>query len=48
MNDQEMCAITAARPASAAACFFTIGHEGSSLEGYLNRLIKNNVKTTTR
>ena len=45
MNDQEMSAITAARPAAAAACFFTIGYEGSSLEGYLNRLIKNNVKT---
>jgi len=45
MNDQEMSAIAAARPAAAAACFFTIGYEGSSLEGYLNRLIKNNVKT---
>ena len=47
MNDQEMSAITAARPAAAAAGagFFTIGYEGSSLEGYLNRLIKNNVKT---
>lgn len=45
MNDEELCAITAARPAASAACFFTIGYEGSSLEGYLNRLIKNNVKT---
>jgi Protein of unknown function, DUF488 len=45
MNDQEMSAITAARPVAAAACFLTIGYEGSSLEGYLNRLIKNNVKT---
>jgi uncharacterized protein (DUF488 family) len=45
MNDQEMSAITAARPTASAACFFTIGYEGSSLEGYLNRLIKNNVKT---
>jgi hypothetical protein len=34
MNDQEMSAIAAARPATAAACFFTIGYEGSSLEGY--------------
>lgn len=24
---------------------FTIGYEGSSLDGYLNRLIKNNVRT---
>ncbi|MEI9979081.1 MAG: DUF488 domain-containing protein [Edaphobacter sp.] len=45
MNEQELSAITAARPAASADCFFTIGYEGSSLEGYLNRLIKNNVKT---
>jgi hypothetical protein len=45
MNDKEMNAIEAARPSASAACFFTIGYEGSSLEGYLNRLIKNNVKT---
>jgi len=45
MNDQEMSAITAACPAASAACFFTIGYEGSSIEGYFNRLIKNNVKT---
>jgi len=45
MNAQEVIAITAARPAAAAACFFTIGYEGSSFEGYLNRLIKSGVKT---
>ncbi|MBB5055555.1 hypothetical protein HDF16_000224 [Granulicella aggregans] len=45
MNTHEVNAITAARPAAVAPCFFTIGYEGSSLEGYLNRLIKNNVKT---
>jgi hypothetical protein len=45
MSDQEIRAITAARPATASACFFTIGYEGSSFEGYLNRLIKSNVKT---
>ncbi len=45
MNDLEMSAITAAQPSASAACFFTIGYEGSSFEGYLNRLIKNNVKT---
>jgi uncharacterized protein (DUF488 family) len=45
MNDQELSVIAGARPAAAAACFFTIGYEGSSLEGYLNRLIRNNVKT---
>lgn len=45
MSAEEVIAITAARPAAAATCFFTIGYEGSSFEGYLNRLIKNNVKT---
>jgi len=45
MSAQEFSAIMAARPSATAACFFTIGYEGSSLEAYLNRLIKNNVKT---
>jgi len=45
MNAEEVSAITAARPAVTASCFFTIGYEGSSFEGYLNRLIKNSVKT---
>jgi Protein of unknown function, DUF488 len=45
MNDQEIGAIDSARPAATAACFFTIGYEGSSFEGYLNRLIKASVKT---
>jgi len=45
MNVQELAAITAARPADDSICFFTIGYEGSSFEGYLNRLIRNNVKT---
>jgi hypothetical protein len=45
MNAQEICAVTNARPVASAACFFTIGYEGSSFEGYLNRLIKSNVKT---
>lgn len=45
MNDQEMSAIRAARPDAAGARFFTIGYEGSSLEGYANRLIRHDVKT---
>lgn len=45
MNTQEMSAIADARPADDSPCFFTIGYEGSSFEGYLNRLIKSNVKT---
>ena len=45
MNAHEVSAIAAARPAASAPCFLTIGYEGSSFDGYLNRLIKNNVKT---
>lgn len=45
MTAKEISAITAARPKDNSICFFTIGYEGSSFEGYLNRLIKNNVKT---
>ena len=45
MNAKEIAAIAAARPNEASMCFFTIGYEGSSFEGYLNRLIQNNVKT---
>ncbi len=45
MSTQEVSAIAAARPAATVPCFFTIGYEGSSFEGYLNRLIKNDVKT---
>jgi uncharacterized protein (DUF488 family) len=45
MDDDEIAAIKSARPKTAKHCFFTIGYEGSSFEGYLNRLIQNNVKT---
>lgn len=45
MSKKEIAAIAAERPSDASMCFFTIGYEGSSFEGYLNRLIKNNVKT---
>jgi hypothetical protein len=45
MDDEENAAIEAARPSASRASFFTIGYEGSSFEGYLNRLIKHNVKT---
>lgn len=44
MNHEEIEAICAARPENKSPGFFTIGYEGSSFEGYLNRLIKNNVK----
>ena len=45
MTEQELAAIAAKRPSDAAAVLFTIGYEGSSFEGYLNRLLQNNVKT---
>lgn len=45
MSANEIAAITAARPNDNSFRFFTIGYEGSSFEGYLNRLIKNNVTT---
>jgi Protein of unknown function, DUF488 len=44
MSKKEIEAIAAERPHDASMCFFTIGYEGASLEGYLNRLIKNDVK----
>lgn len=44
MDKSEIDAIAAERPKDDSACFFTIGYEGSSFEGYLNRLIQNNVK----
>lgn len=43
MNEEEQAAIEKARPTDSCAAFFTIGYEGSSFEGYLNRLIKNSV-----
>ncbi|WP_374467044.1 DUF488 family protein [Ferrovibrio sp.] len=45
MNNTEIDVIRAARPEEKRPRFFTIGYEGSSFEGYLNRLIKNNVRT---
>lgn len=45
MDTKEISSIASARPSTKAPCFFTIGYEGSSFEGYLNRLIQNNVKT---
>jgi uncharacterized protein (DUF488 family) len=45
MDDEEIALIKSARPKTAKPCFFTIGYEGSSFEGYLNRLIQNNVTT---
>lgn len=45
MTEKELAAIAAKRPRDTVPVLFTIGYEGSSFEGYLNRLIKNNVRT---
>jgi len=45
VSGEELAKIKAAHPQAAEQCFFTIGYEGSSFEGYLNRLIKNNIRT---
>jgi len=45
MSSDELENIDAVKPNDTAYKFFTIGYEGSSFEGYLNRLIKNNVRT---
>jgi uncharacterized protein (DUF488 family) len=45
MTAAELKIIRAAKPDDNDFRFFTIGYEGSSFEGYLNRLIKNNVRT---
>jgi uncharacterized protein (DUF488 family) len=45
MTDCEIAVIAAKRSSDATPVLFTIGYEGSSFEGYLNRLIRNNVKT---
>lgn len=44
LTSEELKKIEAVRPVNDDYCFFTIGYEGSSFEGYLNRLIQNNVK----
>lgn len=45
MNDTDLDLISSAVPKGQKSVFFTIGYEGSSFEGYLNRLLKNNIKT---
>lgn len=45
MDKKQLAAIRAAQPKINKQCFFTIGYEGSSFEGYLNRLIRNDIRT---
>lgn len=44
LNKQELAEIQKQRMVNDTAILFTIGYEGGSLENYLNRLIKNDVK----
>ncbi|MEX2411334.1 MAG: DUF488 domain-containing protein, partial [Candidatus Paceibacterota bacterium] len=44
LPEQHFKKIITARPSDDSIALFTIGYEGISLEEYLNRLIKNNVK----
>lgn len=44
LSSDELLHVENARAIDEEECFYTIGYEGSSFEGYLNRLIKNNIK----
>lgn len=44
MNVQERRVIEQERPMADDPCLFTIGYEGISIDTFLNRLIKNNIK----
>lgn len=44
LSPNEMDRVDAAKPRNEDTVLFTIGYEGISLEEYLNRLVKNNVK----
>ncbi|AQX20218.1 DUF488 domain-containing protein [Bartonella sp. WD16.2] len=45
MEKKDLEKIDTFQPKDETFCFFTIGYEGKSFENYLNRLIKNNIKT---
>lgn len=44
LNEEQYAAVLKAKPINNSTILFTIGYEGISLEAYLNRLIKNDVK----
>ncbi len=44
LSDSEFSKVIQSKPASDQTILFTIGYEGISLEEYLNRLIKNDIK----
>lgn len=43
LTTEELKMVDSSRPSFDQPCFFTIGYEGSSFEGYLNRLLQNGV-----
>jgi len=44
LTEEEMAKVKASRPAFSATTLFTIGYEGISLENYINKLIRNDVR----
>lgn len=44
LNSEELKTVSQFIPKQSSECLFTIGYEGLSLEGYLNKLIINNIK----
>lgn len=44
LTDDEYCKVSDSCPSDNATTLYTIGYEGISLEAYLNRLIKNDIK----
>ena len=45
LSKNEWCKIEAQKPVAQRSCFFTIGYEGRSIDGYLNELVKHGVTT---
>lgn len=44
LTNAELSAVDKARPIDTSECLFTIGYEGISLDTYLNKLMRNNVR----
>lgn len=44
LTEPQMAAVRSAKPVNSETVLYTIGYEGVSIEAYLNKLIRNNVK----
>lgn len=44
LTKRELLAVEHSRPVDSTECLFTIGYEGKSLDAYLDRLLRNNVR----